>query len=121
MPTERRLQRLNRTIMKELGDIILKKVKDPRLNSMVSVISAEITPDLHHVHVILSIYGEKEINNLKSLQAIQHASGYIASLLGDALRLKHTPELHFQKSDSLEKGSDIYFQLKELSKKSDEK
>ncbi len=100
--------------MKEIGMIIMREVKDPRLTSMVSVVSAEISSDYKNVRVVVSIYGSNEVNNLKSLEALQAASGFIASLAGDALRLKYTPKIRFESTDSISKGVDMYFKLKEL-------
>ncbi len=114
MATERRMERVNRTLMKEIATVIQNEVKDPRMSSMVSVIAAEITPDFRHVRVVVSIYGENEVKNLKSLEALINASGFIASRVGDALRFKHTPELHFESTDSIARGVDMYFKLKDM-------
>lgn len=119
MATERRIERINRTLIKEIAGVIQREVKDPRMNSMISVLSAEISPDFRHVRVIVSIYGSNEVNNLKSLEALRAASGFIASHVGDALRFKHTPELHFESSDSIARGVDMYFKLKNLNPDAD--
>ncbi len=114
MPANRRKERLNKTLMKEISEIILRDVKDPRLISMVTVLDASISSDLKHVKVIVSIYGDNEKSNQKTLQALTNAGGFIGSIIGKNRRFRFAPDVHFERSDSLSKSSDISNLLKDL-------
>ncbi len=52
MATRRRLERLSKTLMKEIAAVIMTDVKDPRLLSMVSVMDVEMSEDMRHAKVI---------------------------------------------------------------------
>lgn len=114
MATGRRRERLNRTLMKEIADAISTKVMDPRLTSMVSVLDAQISTNMRHVKVIVSIYGGTEKNKKKSLKALKASAGYISSVVSQNMRFHFAPSISFEASDSIEKGMDIYYKLKEL-------
>jgi ribosome-binding factor A len=100
--------------MKEISETILMEVKDPRLLSMVTVLDAVISSDMKHIKVIVSIYGENEKNNQKTFTALKAASGFIGSIVGKNRRFRYTPDIHFERSDSLAKSEDISNLLKEL-------
>lgn len=116
MATTRRVEKLNKTLMKEISEVIFREIKDPRLTSMVSIVSCCISSDLRNLKVRISIYGGTEVEQLKSLEALNHASGFISSKVSKALRLKYAPRISFEKTDSISNGVDIYFKLKELAR-----
>ncbi len=100
--------------MKEISEIISRELKDPRIISMVSVLDASISNDMRHVKVTVSIFGNNEIENLKTFEALNSASGYISSIVSKELRLKWAPRIHFESSNSIEEGVSMYFKLKEI-------
>lgn len=116
MATNRRIQRINKTLMKEIGEIISREIKDPRLKSMVSVLEASLSSDMHTLKVTVSIYGPNEVENIKTLEALENASGFISSLASKSLRLRWAPEIHFERSHAIEESVNMYFKLKELDK-----
>lgn len=115
MASERRIQRLGSTLRKEISEAIMMEVKDPRMLSMVSVLEVELSKNMKYVKVTISIYGESEKDNLKTLDALNHASGYISSIVSKNLHMRYAPEIKFVRTDSLEKSMEIHQQLKELS------
>jgi len=114
MATSRRIQRINKTLMKEISEIILREVKDPRITSLVSILETSMSSDMKNVRVVVSIYGNNEIENLKTLEALNSASGFISSIVSKGLRLRWAPSIHFENSNSIEEGVSMYFKLKEL-------
>lgn len=116
MATNRRIQRINKTLMKEIGDIITREIKDPRLKSMVSVLEASMSNDMRTLKVTVSIYGPNEVENLKTLEALNNASGFISSLASKSLRLRWAPEIEFVRSHAIEESVNMYFKLKDLDK-----
>lgn len=105
MQQSRRPQRLALQIRQELGEIIFRHVKDPRVG-LVTVTSVEMSPDLRHARVFVSTIGTEE-QKAESLEALQHASGWIRHELGQRIRLKFLPELVFRSDTSQEYGNRI--------------
>ncbi len=116
MATNRRIQRINKTLMKEIGEIISREIKDPRLTSMVSVLDASMSSDMRTLKVTVSIYGPKEPDNIKTFEALDNAAGFISSLASKSLRLRWAPEIHFERSHAIENSVSMYFKLKDLEK-----
>lgn len=116
MATNRRIERINKTLMKEIGEKIMQDVKDPRLTSMISVLDVSMSNDMKNVTVTVSIFGNNELENLKSLEAINSAAGYISSVVSKELRLRWAPTIHFERSNAIAEGVSMYFKLKELTK-----
>jgi len=99
-----RRQRLQEEFKRETSDI-LQKMKDPRIG-FVSVTDAEISQDLRHVKIFVSVFGSEE-DKERTLAALEHARGFIRSELGMRIRLRHTPEITFRLDDSIERGQRI--------------
>ncbi len=114
MATSRRIERVNKTLMKEISEVIFKDLKDPRLNTMISIVECSMSSDMRNLKVKISIYGGTETEQLKSLNALNHASGYISSIISKSLRLKYAPSIKFERTDSISSGVNMYFKLKEL-------
>jgi ribosome-binding factor A len=94
----RRAERLAEQIKEELSLIIDGEVEDPRVG-FVTVTGAKLSADLRTAKVYVSVLGtEEEVRG--SLAALRHASGFIRQQLGNVLRMRHTPELHFVYDDA---------------------
>ena len=94
----RRAERLAEQIKEELSLIIGGEVEDPRVES-VTVTAAKLSADLRTAKIYVSIIGTgDEIKG--SLAALGHARGFIRHQLGNVLRMRHTPELHFVYDDA---------------------
>jgi len=105
-----KINRINEDIQRVIATL-LRSIKDPRVNQgMISVTAVDTTGDLRHAKVFLSVYGlESEKEFLKGLKS---ASGYLRYELGQALSLRHTPELQFELDKSIERGVKISTILK---------
>lgn len=99
---------------KELGDIIGRKIKDPRIG-FVTVTDVEVSGDLQQAKVYISVLGDEKAKE-ETLKALTKATGFIRSEIGRRIRLRKTPEIYFEFDESLEYGSRIESILKELKK-----
>jgi ribosome-binding factor A len=99
-------------IQKEVSDILLRKIKDPRLE-LVTITAVEISPDLKVARIFFNRYGGAE-EIRRSLDVLQGACGFIRRELGLRLKLRHTPELIFTHDTSFEYGDRIDSLLKGL-------
>ncbi len=95
--------RINTEVQKELSIILREEIKDPRINSMTSVVSAEVTPDLKYCKVYISVLGDEE-SQKSTLEGLKSAEGYIRSQLAKTINLRNTPELTFILDQSIEYG-----------------
>ncbi len=108
-----RARRVAGEMKKEIGQIIAREIKDPRIASLTSVTGVELSRDLRHASVYVSIYGtaaEKE----ETMQTLLRATGFIRSEVGKRIRLRYAPEIHFAEDQSMEYGAHIDNVLKKL-------
>jgi ribosome-binding factor A len=103
MPREfSRSARLADQIQRDLSDLIRLEVRDPRVG-LVTVTEVEVSRDLSHAKVyVTSLAGSEHAAH--SVQALQHAAGFLRSRLAQSLRARTVPELHFVYDESVERG-----------------
>ena len=111
---ENRLNRINEELKKEISQIISFELKNPDATGLISVTKVKITPDLKYAKVYVSLLNSK--NEEKTIDALKNSSGYIRSLIAKRINLRITPELVFEKDDSMEYGMKIDSILKDLKK-----
>lgn len=107
-----RVQRLNEEIKREISDVIQRHMKDPRIG-FVSVTDVELSRDLQHVKIFVSVYGDENARS-QTMQALESGKGFIRGELGKRVRLRHTPEVDFRFDESLERGARIFKLLDEV-------
>lgn len=91
----RRTHRVADLLRAELSDLLLRAVHDPRIR-LVSVADVEVTPDLRHAVVKVSVLGSDE-ERAATIEALHHARGFLRSELAHRLRkMRVTPELTFE-------------------------
>jgi len=113
MPTnENRLNRINEELRKEISNIISFELKNPDATGLISVTKVKVTPDLKYAKVYVSMLNSK--SNEKTLEALKKSAGYIRSGIAKKINLRITPELVFEKDDSMEYGMKIDSILKDL-------
>lgn len=98
-----RNERVRKTLMKEISDILLREIKDPRISGVVSITDVEISSDNSSAKVFFSVYGdEKKKADIKA--ALEANTSRIRHEVGKRIRLRHTPTLNFIEDESLERG-----------------
>lgn len=110
-----RARRVAEEIKKESSRIIAEEIKDPRIASLTSVTEVELSGDLRHATVYVSIYGS-EAEKMETMQTLLRATGFIRSEISKRIRLRYAPEIHFAEDRSLEYGAHIDNILKSLHK-----
>ncbi len=104
----RRSDRVADEVRKELSQLILRDVKDPRIK-LVSVTEVQITSDLRRAAVRISALGEEQ-ERLAAVEALRHARGFLRTELARRLRLRVTPELVFE----LDRGAEHSQKISDL-------
>ena len=88
-----------------LAQALTTRLKDPRVG-FVTLTGVTVTSDLAHATVRVSVMGTAE-EQAEALAGLEHASGFLRSLLARAVYLRITPELHFVIDRGLEHASRI--------------
>jgi ribosome-binding factor A len=107
-----RAERLAGVIRTEASEIIRRDLKDPRIG-FVSVTDVEVTADLRHARIFVSVLGDDEAKQ-RSMAGLNRAKGHIRSELGHRLTLRFVPEIHFRLDESIERGSRIVSLIREV-------
>ncbi len=108
----RRLK-LQDLLREEISSIIQRDLKDPGLG-LITILDVRVSEDLRSAKVLYSVYGEKE-EKKKTDAAINRSRGYIKFLLGQRLKLKFMPDIHFVTEDTYERIEKIEEILKRVS------
>ena len=93
--TNYRQARLNGLLREELTLILNGDLEDPRL-ALVSVSDVEISADLRHVRVYVSVLDDDPDSERAALKALDHANGFLRRKLAQTVNLRYTPELSFK-------------------------
>ncbi len=86
--------RLNSLLQQVLSEVISKEVRNPHISPLTSVSSVEITQDLRHAKVYISVIGTEEEKE-KTRNALQSAAGFIAVHASKKVVMRYFPELTF--------------------------
>lgn len=109
-----RANRVGEQMKKELGDIIGRKIKDPRIG-FVTVTDVQVSGDLQLAKVYISVLGDDE-QRQNTLKGLAKAKGFIRSEIGQRIRLRKTPEISFEFDESIDYGHRIETLLHEINK-----
>jgi ribosome-binding factor A len=108
----KRSLRVQDRIQQDVADLLLKKVKDPRIG-FVTVTAVEMSDDLKNGKVYVSVMGsEEEVS--KSMKGLKASEGFIQREIWKGLEIKARPEIHFHLDASARQGAKIDALLKKL-------
>lgn len=110
----RRTERVNDAIRVELSDIIRRRVKDPRIGALTSVTEVITSADLKHARVFISGMGSEDEKSA-TLKSLKSAAGFLRTELSKRLTMRSTPELIFERDDSIERGAHLLEMMDHLS------
>lgn len=95
--------RINGEVLKELSNIIRGEIKDPRINSMTSVVAVDVAPDLKSCKAYISVLGDEQ-SQKDTIKGLKSAEGFIRTRLAKSINLRNTPEITFVLDQSIEYG-----------------
>lgn len=118
VPHDESAHRALRELFKEETSAILQRnLKDPRIG-FVSVTDVELTPDLRHARIFVSIYGDAEAK-ARTMEGLRSAEGFVRTELAHRIRLRHVPEVTFRIDESIEQGDRVNRLLRQVTKEHD--
>ncbi|MCU0536790.1 MAG: 30S ribosome-binding factor RbfA [Hydrococcus sp. Prado102] len=104
MADSRRVSRVSSSIKREVSQMLLNEIKDDRVGAgMVSITDVEVSGDLQHARIYVSIYGT-EAAKAETMEGLKSSAGFVRRELGQRIRLRRTPEVVFIEDRSLERG-----------------
>ena len=92
--------RMNEEVKKTISEII-RDMKDPRISTMTTLTEVEVTNDLKYAKIKVSVYDEDEQKRASSVDALNHAAGFIARELGARMRIRAVPSMKFSLDQSI--------------------
>jgi len=114
MATNRRVSRVAELIKREVSQMLINGIKDDRVGTgLVSVTDVDVSGDLQHAKIFVSIYGTDEVK-AETMAGLRSATGYVRSELGARVRLRRTPEVIFIEDRSIERGNKVLDLLLQL-------
>lgn len=116
-----RIQRLNDQLRDEISQLILRgDVKDPRVNTFLSVNRVEVTSDLAYAKVYISTFlTDKQLN--QGVNGLNAAAGYIQREIASKLRIRQFPKLQFLVDSGMKEGFKMVQTLNKLERESAER
>ena len=112
----KRSRRVGDLLQKEISQIILKELKDPRVG-FVTVTKVSVSDDLRNARVFVSVLGTSDEVH-RSLDGLKSATGFIQGCIGKKVTLRYIPELSFHLDESVAYGARIEELLRNLKKES---
>ena len=89
----RRLEKAAEAIRAVVSMAILADLNDPRIRD-VTVTYVEVSPDLRHAKVHVSVMGDETRQRL-SLRGLQSAAGFLQAKIAERIEIRYTPRLNF--------------------------
>ena len=109
-----RTERVGQLIQEKIGALIVeRKIKDPRVNSFLTVTRVQVSRDFSWAEVYVSTF-KPEANLSRGVQGLQSAAGFIQSQLGKEMRIRQTPRLRFHEDPGIREGFEIIKKIESL-------
>ena len=99
-----RNQRLGSELQKDIYEVISRKLKNPLVTEMFSIVSVTVSKDLSHANVFVSVYSTDKQKAQDTFDAIKNDAKRIRFELAKSSRARTVPELHFYVDGSMEYG-----------------
>ncbi|MAR93325.1 MAG: 30S ribosome-binding factor RbfA [Pseudomonadota bacterium] len=99
-----RTDRIADQIQRDLAVLLQREIKDPRIG-MVTINSVQVSRDLAYADVYVTFMGRDESQEVEeSLAVLEHAGGFLRSLLAKSIKLRVMPRLRFHYDSTVVEG-----------------
>lgn len=102
----RRPDRVAEAIRVEVATFLAEGAKDPRIRGLITVTGVEVTRDLRHAAVYVSIMGSDEERH-STLAGLDSLATHLRSRVGRSLRLRLAPEIAFHVDPTVARAARI--------------
>lgn len=111
-----RSDRINAELQKEIYEIISRRLKNPLITEMFSVLKVDCAKDLSYAKVYISVYSKSEEKKSATFKAIKEDAKKIRYELSKSMMVRTVPELNFILDDSMDYSDKMNKLFKEIKK-----
>ncbi len=119
MAEGKRSEKVADLIQKEISEMLVRSVKDPRIG-FVTITRVTVSDDCRVARIYFSVMGTPSDKD-KATKGLDSAKGYIRKELGRRMSLRYTPEIMFQFDPSIEYAIHIGEVFQQLHQKHEKK
>ncbi|HET7457698.1 MAG TPA: 30S ribosome-binding factor RbfA [Gemmatimonadaceae bacterium] len=109
----RRPDRVAEAIREEVATFLAEGVKDPRVVGLITVTGVDVTRDLRHAKVFVSVLGSDEEKSA-TFEGLASVATHLRAKVGRALRLRLAPEISFAPDESVARAARIESLLSQI-------
>lgn len=114
-----RTSQVNELLREELSELLLREVKDPRVDhGLVSITEVRTSPDMRHATVYVSHLGDAADRD-EVIAGLQHAAPFLHRELVHRLKMKIVPDFHFRYDPSIERGAHLASLIQQVAEEHD--
>ena len=106
MADHHRSERVAAAMREEIATFLANDVKDPRIMGLVTVTAVEITRDLRHARVFVSVLGS-DSQRAATFEGLGNVASHLRGRVGRALRLRVAPDIEFRNDESVAQAAHI--------------
>ena len=110
-----RIEKINELIKREIGNMILFDIKDPRIK-FVTIQSVDTSKDLQHARVRFSILSDQLADIQSAIEGLNSSRGYIRKLIAGRVDMRYIPEIQFIHDKGVLHAAQVDAALKEIKK-----
>ncbi len=118
MTGSRRVERANKLLREIIGDFLLYRLKDPRLQ-FVTITEVQVSPDFQHGKVYFTVLGDEQ-KEQAALQALESAEPLIREEINRNVHWRFIPRLTFILDKRIEKAMQVLSLLDQIAQSSPE-
>ena len=100
MSLSKRSEQLEKALIREINNIIYRKINDPRIK-FVTITRIKVSTDLKYADIFVTIFND-EAQQKKALKGLKNATKFIRGELGKDLKLRYVPKIEFKIDEDLE-------------------
>jgi len=101
MSLSKRSGQLEKSLKREINNIIYRKINDPRIK-FVTITRIKVSSDLKYADIFVTIFND-EAQQKKALKGLKNATKFIRGELGKDLKLRYVPNIKFKIDEDLER------------------
>lgn len=116
-----RTDKLNGEFQKAIYEIITRRLNDPNITAMISILKVDVSKDLKNAKVFVSVYATSEEKKISTFNAIKSNAKRIRYELAHDMRTRTVPELFFILDGSIEYGDKMEKLFLSISKEDENK
>ncbi len=110
---KKRVERLNSLLKEVISEVIVKEVRDPRVAPLITITNVDISNDLQHAKVYVSVIGSDQ-QKADTIEALQSGAGFIAIFASKKVVMRYFPALTFKLDVTVDQHLKIDAVLKEI-------